>query len=312
MQMKGMEEAVARIHQAIKGEERVIIYGDYDADGITSVAVLKRALELLGLKIDYYIPRRLEDGYGLREEAFEKISAEGYSLVITVDCGIRAVKCAEYAGKLGLDLIITDHHLPEEQTPTAVAVIKPRQDGCQYPYKDLAGVGVVFKLVQALFSSVDKDDLVSHFLKLVAIGTIADRVPLTGENRAITFWGLKGLANPRNLGLKALLSGSGTGFEVSSQDVGFKIAPRINAYTRMEGGSEIVELFFMTDQRRIDGLVREMNEKNNARKYSEGQIIREIEDQLELHPVSPEDNFLLFYGKGWHKGIIGIVASRMT
>lgn len=311
-QMKGMDAAVARIHRAMKSGEKVLIYGDYDADGITSVVVLKRALELLDLETDYYIPRRLEDGYGLREEALEKIAEDGYSLVITVDCGIRAVKCSEFASELGLDLIITDHHLPEEQSPTAVAVINPRQDGCSYPYKDLAGVGVVFKLVQALFSSVDKEDLVYHFLKLVAIGTVADRVPLTGENRVITFWGLKGLLDPRNPGLKALLAGSGTGYDVNSQDIGFKIAPRINAYTRMEGGSEIVELFFMTDPRKIAAMVGKMNEKNNARKYSEREIIRKIEEGLEEHPVSPEDNFLLFYGKGWHKGIIGIVASRMT
>lgn len=312
-QMKGMEAAVARIHLAMKNSEKVLIYGDYDADGITSVVVLKRALELLDLKADYYIPRRLEDGYGLREEALEKIAEDGYSLVITVDCGIRAVKCAEFAGELGLDLIITDHHLPEKLSPPAVAVINPKQDGCSYPYKDLAGVGVVFKLVQALFSSVGKEDLVPHFLKLVAIGTVADMVPLTGENRVITFWGLKGLSNPRNPGLSALLSGSGIGFEVNSQDIGFKIAPRINAYTRMGGGSEIVELFFQSYREIVDGgMVGKMNEKNNARKYSEREIIRKIEEHLEEHPVSLEDNFLLFYGKGWHKGIIGIVASRMT
>ena len=242
--MKGMKEAVSRIHQAIKSGEKILIYGDYDADGITSVVVLKRALEILGLSPDYYIPRRLQDGYGLKEKALEDIAKDGYSLVITVDCGIRAVQCADFAAELGLDLIITDHHLPEKDIPAAIAVINPKQEGCSYPYKELAGVGVVFKLVQSLFSLFGKEDLVPHFLKLAAIGTIADMVPLTGENRVITYWGLRGLAKPRNPGLKALLSGSGIGLQVNSQDIGFKIAPRINAYTRMGGGSEIVELFF--------------------------------------------------------------------
>ncbi len=310
--MKGMKEAVCRIQQAIENGEKTLIYGDYDTDGITSVVVLKRALEILGLNPDYYIPRRLLDGYGLKEKALEDIAKDGYSLVITVDCGIRAVQCAGLAADLGLDLIITDHHLPEKDTPAAVAVINPNQEGCAYPYKELAGVGVVFKLVQSLFPVFGKEDLVPHFLKLAAIGTIADMVPLTGENRVITYWGLRGLANPRNPGLKALLSGSGIGCQVNSQDIGFKIAPRINAYTRMGGGSEIVELFFQPDWPAVVSMVEEMNERNNSRKSSEMSIIREIERQLEEKPVSAEDNFLLFYGKGWHKGIIGIVASRMT
>ncbi len=310
--MKGMKEAVSRIRQAIESGEKTLIYGDYDADGITSVVVLKRALEILGLNPDYYIPLRLQDGYGLKEKALEDIFKEGYSLVITVDCGIRAVQCADFAAELGLDLIITDHHLPERDTPAAVAVINPKQEGCTYPYKELAGVGVVFKLVQSLFSSFGKKDLVHHFLKLAAIGTIADMVPLTGENRVITYWGLQGLAKPHNPGLKALLSGSGIGLPVNSQDIGFKLAPRINAYTRMGGGSEIVELFFQRDRSAVVSMVDEMNQRNNARKSSELNIIREIDAQLEAHPVSPEDNFLLFYGKEWHKGIIGIVASRMT
>lgn len=311
-QMKDMDKAVARIQQAIESGEKIIIYGDYDADGITSVAVLKRALEMLGVQPDYFIPRRLEEGYGLKEQALARIAEEGYGLVITVDCGIRAVQCAEFALEKGLDLIITDHHLPEDETPPAFAVVNPRQESCSYPYKDLAGVGVVFKLVQCLFTSAGKQDLVSHFLKLAAIGTVADMVPLTGENRVITFWGLKGLSNPRNPGLKALLSGSGIGMEADSRDIGFKIAPRLNAYTRMGGGSEIVELFFQSEWPVVSTIVKEMNEKNNLRKSFEKEIINEIEEQLRARPVSPDDDFLLFHGKGWHKGIIGIVASRMT
>ena len=311
-QMKDMDKAVGRIQKAIEAGEKILIYGDYDADGITSVVVLKRALEMLGVQPDYFIPSRLEDGYGLKEQALGRIAEDGYSLVITVDCGIRAVKCAEYAIEKGLDLIITDHHLPEEETPPAVAVINPRQKGCPYPNKDLAGVGVVFKLVQCLFASAGKQDLVFHFLKLAAIGTVADMVPLTGENRVVTFWGLKGLSNPRNPGLKALLSGSGIGMEADSRDISFKIAPRLNAYTRMGGGSEIVELFFQPEWPAVAKIVREMDERNNARKSSEKEIINEIEEQLQARPVSSEEDFLLFSGKGWHKGIIGIVASRMT
>ncbi len=310
--MKGMKDAVARIHMAMESGEKVIIYGDYDADGITSVAVLKRALEILGLEPDYYIPRRLEDGYGLKNEALERIFRNGYSLCITVDCGIRAVSSAQFAKELGLDLIITDHHLPEEEPPSAIAVINPRQEGCPYPFKELAGVGVVFKLVQALFSTAGKTDLIPHFLKLVAIGTVADMVPLTGENRVITYYGLQGLSDLRNPGLRALLSGSGIGVGVSSQDIGFKIAPRINAYTRMGGGSEIVELFFQTDPEIVSGMVGEMNSRNSERKSLEMDIIREIDAQILERPVSPEDDFLVFFGNGWHRGVIGNVASRMV
>jgi len=310
--MKGMNQAVSRIREAGERGDKIIIYGDYDADGITSVAVLKRALELLGMHTDYYIPRRLEDGYGLRNEALDKIAAEGYRLVITVDCGIRAIECAKYAGELGLDLIITDHHLPVEESPSALAVLNPKQEGCPYPFKELAGVGVVFKLVQALFSAQGKDDLIPHFLKLVAIGTVADMVPLNGENRVVAYYGLLGLSNLRNPGLKNLLSGSGVGFEVSSQDVGFKIAPRLNAYTRMGGGSEIVELFFLADQKEVSDLVRAMDENNTSRKKCEQEIVREIDRQLVDNPVSEDQNFLLFAGKGWHRGVIGNVASKMV
>ena len=310
--MKGIKEAVARIAQAVKSKEKIIIYGDYDVDGITSVAVLKRALELLGMKPAYYIPLRLEDGYGLKTEALERIAGEGYSLVITVDCGIRAVECAEYAGELGLDLIITDHHLPMEQSPKAVAVINPKQADCSYPFEDLAGVGVVFKLVQALFTEAGKQDLVHHFLKLVAIGTVADMVPLTGENRIITHFGLKGLSRPHNPGLRALLDCSGIGPQVSSQDIGFRLAPRINAYTRMGGGDEIVELFFMDDPVRIRRLIEEMNQKNIDRKESELQIISEIDAGMAERGITPEDSFLVFYGEDWPRGVIGNAASRMA
>ena len=310
--MKGVREAVRRIFQAKNSGEKILIYGDYDVDGITSVAVLMRALQILGMNPAYYIPRRLEDGYGLKKEPLQRIADEGFRLVITVDCGIRAIECAEFAGEIGLDLIITDHHLPLDQSPPAAAVIKPKRQDCFYPDKDLPGVGVVFKLVQALFEEAGRDDLLPHFLKMVAIGTVADMVPLTGENRVITHFGLKGLSDPRNPGLKALLDASGIGPEVSSQDISFRLAPRINAYTRMGGGKEIVNLFFSRDPGEINRLVADMNQKNDDRKQYELRIIGEIEAGLAEDPVASEDNFLVFYGRDWHRGVIGNAASRMA
>jgi single-stranded-DNA-specific exonuclease len=310
--MKGMKAAVKRLGSALQAGEGVFIYGDYDVDGITSIAVLRRALEMLGGKVGYHIPDRLGEGYGLKKEIVEDAYSDGYRLVVSVDCGIRDFDVCEYARERGVDLIVTDHHLPDSELPPAFAILNPRQPECTYPEKNLAAVGVVLKLVQALFAGTERSGVVPHFLKMVAIGTVADMVPLTGENRVIAKFGLSGLSDARNVGLKALLEGAGVGQDVDQFDVGFKLAPRINAFTRMGGGKEIVDLFALTDPSQAEATVRDMNAKNIQRRQEENRILSEIETWSEEAPREFQSSFVLVAGLDWHKGVIGNVASRVA
>ncbi len=310
--LKDMDRVVKRLDDARQLGQRVLIYGDYDVDGITSTVVLKRALEMLGFVVDFHLPRRLEDGYGLQAEAVHEAAERGFEVVITADCGIRAFEVCEVAQQLGLDLIVTDHHLPAQRLPEAFAILNPRQPGCPYPNKDLAAVGVIFKLVEGLFLRAEKHHLAKHFLKLVSIGTIADLVPLQGENRLIAKFGLAALSDPRNIGLKALLKGAGVEHEVNHSDVGFKLAPRINAVTRMGGGREVVDLFSTRDVAAAESLVTEMNSKNLQRREEEAKILAEIETRYQQRPEAFSEKFLVVAGRDWHRGVIGIVASRLV
>ncbi len=311
--MKDMDRVVKRVFQARERREKVLIYGDYDVDGITSTVVLRRALQMLGVEADFHMPRRLEDGYGLQKEVIQRAHERGYTLVLTADSGIRAFDVCELARGLGLDLVVTDHHLPDRELPPAYAILNPRRADCPYPEKNLAAVGVVFKLVDALLREMGRgSDLIAHFLKLVAIGTIADLVPITGENRIICKHGLAGLAQPRNIGLKALLEGAGVSREVNHFDVGFKVAPRINAVTRMGGGREVVDLFSLRDEGKARVLVEEMNHKNVRRRAEEQSILAEIEERWRGDPEPFQRKFLVVVGREWHKGVIGIVASRLV
>ena len=310
--MLGVDRVVARILQARDRHQKVLIYGDYDVDGITSTVVLKRALEMIGVEVDFYLPRRLEEGYGLKTDVIRKAHEQGFSLVITADSGIRAFEVCGAAQELGIDLVITDHHLPDATLPDAYAIVNPRQPACRYPDQNLAAVGVIFKLVQALFRQVGRQNVVHHFLKLVAIGTIADLVPLVGENRILTRFGLDGLASPRNLGLKALLEGSGVGERINPFDVGFKVAPRINAVTRMGGGREVVDLFSVGDYQTAQRIVEEMNSKNLRRREIEEGILEELEERFVRHPEKLQRKFVVLSGQNWHRGVIGIVASRVV
>ncbi len=310
--MRDMDRVVSRIFLALQERQKIFIYGDYDVDGITSTAVLKRALEMLGGMVGFYLPQRLKEGYGLRKEILHKAQAEGYQLVISVDSGVRAFEACQAARERNLDLIVTDHHLPDSHLPSAYAVLNPRRPDCSYPDKNLAAVGVVFKLVHALFRKAGKETVVKHFLKLVAIGTIADVVPLSGENRVLVKFGLEGLATPHNIGLQALMHGSGVGSEVNFFDVGFKLAPRINAVSRMGGGHEAVDLFSVQDPAQAEGIVRFMNESNWKRQQEERRILAEIEQRIRQNPQSFQKNFLVLRGRNWHRGVIGIVASRLV
>jgi single-stranded-DNA-specific exonuclease len=312
MLMKGMAETLGRIASALEHGEKILIYGDYDVDGITSTVVLRRALEMLGGEVDYHIPLRLEDGYGFKSEVLESAAASGIKLVISVDCGIREVEACRFARELGIDVIVTDHHLPGDELPEVTSILNPRQSDCEYPDKNLAAVGVVFKLVQALFESRDRKSVVPHFLKVVAIGTVADMVPLLGENRVIVRHGLSSLSESHNLGLKVLLDGAGVGKVVDNFDIGFKVAPRINAFTRMGGGGEIVDLFSVDDRSAAVSIVDEMNRRNMERRQEEARILTEIGEMLEERPELADPGFVVLAGEGWHRGVIGNVASRLV
>ena len=310
--MKGMELTVARLFQAIEKRERILVYGDYDVDGITSTVLLKRALEMLGGEVGYHIPHRLEDGYGFKAEVISSARDEGYGVVISADSGIREFEICNQARELGLDLIVTDHHLPDTKLPPAYAILNPHQPNCEYPEKNLAAVGVVLKLVQAMYEKVGRAKAIPHFLKIAAIGTVADLVPLTGENRIIVRHGLAALSEPHNLGLQALLKGAGVGREVDHVDIGFKLAPRINAFTRMGGGKEVIDLFSTEDLASAQAIVTEMNQKNLQRRGEEDRILAEIDRRFEEDPTPFSASFLVVSGEDWHKGVIGNVAARLV
>ncbi|HEX8090747.1 MAG TPA: single-stranded-DNA-specific exonuclease RecJ [Blastocatellia bacterium] len=311
--MADMEKAVARIFQAIERKERILIYGDYDVDGTTSTVILKKALTLIGADVSYYIPERLKDGYGLRDDAMEMARDRGFHLIISVDTGIRAQQVVEHARSLGLDIIITDHHLPEEGLPRANAVLNPKRPDCQYPNKNLAGCGVAFKLAQALLTRAGQVRLVESFVKIAAIGTIADIVPLVGENRIIAKYGLEGLKQPNNHGLRALLEVAGVaGKPVSCFDVGFRIGPRINAVGRMAGASAAVDLFDAPDLDTAMRLALSMNEQNLARQKAEADILAQVLAEIDRDETLAASRVAVIAGEGWHRGVIGIVASKVV
>jgi single-stranded-DNA-specific exonuclease len=311
--MQDMRAAVRRILEAIARKEKILIYGDYDVDGTTSTVILKKALSIVGADVSYYIPERLKDGYGLRDDAMEMAKAQGYHLVISVDTGIRARQVVEHARALGLDIIITDHHLPEEDLPRANAVLNPKRPDCNYPNKNLAGCGVAFKLAHALFLETDRAHLIESFIKIAAIGTIADIVPLTGENRVIARFGLDGLSRPNNHGLRALLEVAGiAGRPVSCVDVGFRLGPRINAVGRMAGASAAVDLFDAPNLETAMKLAVEMNEQNLARQQAEADILAQVMAAIERDNSVRESRVAVIAGHGWHRGVIGIVASKVV
>ena len=311
--MLGMREAVARLKHAIETHEPVLIYGDYDVDGTTGTAILLRALKLLGAKTGFHIPHRFTEGYGIQQPALERAFAEGYKLVVSVDCGIRAHEPLYWARDKGLDVIITDHHLPDEDegAPPAFAVLNPNQEGCEYPDKHLAGVGVAFKLVHALFREYGRESQVAAFMKVVAIGTVADVAKLVGENRTIVSIGLKDLAQVANPGLKALIdvAGCGDGKGMTAYDVGFRLGPRINAAGRMDAARAVVELFDTRDSVEARRLAEHLDARNEERKTVQQQII-----DLALAELGDgtEAKVAVIQGSGWHRGVIGIAASKIA
>ena len=308
--MPDMEIAVNRILKAIEDKEKIIIYGDYDADGITSTTVLKNFLEERGLKVGTYIPNRLDEGYGLNKNAIKNIYEQGYRLIITVDCGISGTEEIEYANSLGIETLITDHHEPTEILPNALAVVDAKRKDNKYPFNQLAGVGVVFKLIQAISIKLNLEE--KEFLKyldIVCIGTISDIVPLVDENRVIAKLGLKLIAQTKNIGLKALLEVIGFS-NIDSSAISFGVAPRINACGRMGNEKVALDLFLSKDYAEAKKLAIRLNEYNIERQTIEKQIFDEAVQKVEAN--EKDKTCVIIGSKGWHHGIIGIVASKIT
>ena len=308
--MPDMEIIVDRVLQAIEQKEKIMIYGDYDADGITSITVLKSFLEERGLEVASYIPNRLDEGYGLNKTALKKIYDDGYSLIITVDCGISGIDEVDYANSLGMEVLITDHHEPAETLPKAVAVVDAKRKDNKYPFNQLAGVGVVFKLIQAISIKLDLEEKeYLKYLDIVCIGTISDIVPLIDENRVIAKLGLKLIAQTKNIGLKALLEV--IGFKnIDSTTISFGVAPRINACGRMGDEQVALDLFLEKDYDKAKELAIKLNEYNIERQTIEKSIFDEATEKIEKNE---KDKACIIVGsEGWHHGIIGIVASKVT
>jgi single-stranded-DNA-specific exonuclease len=315
--MLGMSAAVERLERAIATKERTLIYGDYDVDGTTAIVILKTCVELLGGSAEFHVPHRIREGYGMRDDVLERSKEAGISLVISVDTGIRAFQEAETAKRLGLDLIVTDHHLPEEGegVPEALAVLNPNQHGCGYPCKELCGAGVAFKIAQALLTRAGQERLIPSFLKMVAIATIADSVALVGENRVIAKLGLDGLRRPVNGGLKALMQVAkleDLGRPISATDIAFRVAPRINAAGRMDIAADVVELFTARDETRQRELAAKLNLLNTDRQAEEARILAQIHQRLDTEEALQKSFCVVIAGDGWHRGVIGIAATRVV
>jgi single-stranded-DNA-specific exonuclease len=316
--MLGMKAAVDRLDAAIERKEGVLIYGDYDVDGTTAIVILKTAIELCGGSADFHVPHRIKEGYDLRGDVIERAAASGIHLIISVDTGIRAFAAAETAHRLGVDLIVTDHHLPgPDGMPRALAVLNPNQPSCGYPCKTLCGAGVAFKLAQALMERrlADRDQapLLKSFMKVVAIATVADAVPLTGENRVFAKLGLEGLRSAVNPGLRALLEVAQVGGRpLTSGEVGFRIAPRINAAGRMDVARDVIELFSVKDPVRAREIANKLDQLNADRQAEERRILEAIDSRLQQEPALLDAFCLVIDGDGWHRGVIGITATRVV
>ena len=320
LRMSGMKAAIDRLEAAIEGREKILVYGDYDVDGTTAIVILKTAIELCGGAASFHVPHRIREGYDMREDVIERAAAEGVRLIVSVDMGIRAFAAAETARRSGVDLIVTDHHLPgPDGVPGAAAVVNPNQAGCDYPCKYLCGAGVAFKLAQGLMQrrldAKDQSRLLMSFMKVVAIATIADAVPLLGENRVFAKLGLEGLRRPVNAGLKALLEVAkvgGDGRALTSTEVAFRIAPRLNAAGRMDVASDVVALFSVKDPARAREIACRLDQLNAERQDEERRILESLERRIAEDPSLREAYCMVIDGDGWHRGVIGITATRVV
>jgi single-stranded-DNA-specific exonuclease len=317
--MLDMEAAATRLWRAVQAREPILIYGDYDVDGTSSIIILKKAIEILGGQADFHVPHRLNEGYGMRADVVERAAQNGVRLIVSVDTGIRANDVVQHANTLSIDVIVTDHHLPQAELPPALAVLNPNRPDCKYPDKNLCGAGVTFKLVEALLGRsglphARQSALLDSFLKPVAIATVADIVPLTGENRVIVHRGLSGLREVRNPGLRALLlvAGFEDGESPSAHQVAFRLAPRINAAGRMATARDVIELFLTEDAQRARELAEQLDALNRQRQQVEMEIVEAILKQCEDTGFDYCSSATVFAAAGWHLGVLGIVASRLV
>jgi single-stranded-DNA-specific exonuclease len=317
--LTGLQAAVDRLDAAIERKEPILIYGDYDVDGTMAVIILKTAIELCGGAADFHVPHRIREGYDMRDDVIERAAANGIRLIVSVDMGIRAFQPAETAHRLGVDLIVTDHHLPGvDGVPRALAVINPNQKGCEYPYKQLCGAAVAFKVAQGLMQrrldAKDQEKMLRSFMKVVAIATIADAVPLTGENRVFASMGLDALRKAVNPGLKALLEAAQISGNrpPTSGEVGFRIAPRINAAGRMDVARDVIELFSVKDVGRARELAAKLDQLNTDRQEEEKKILKAVEDRFADDRSLCDAYCIVIDGEGWHRGVIGITATRIV
>ncbi len=317
--LTGMSDAVARLRKAIGANEKILVFGDYDVDGTLAVVILIKAIEMAGGAAEPHVPHRIREGYGIRSDAVASAAAAGFKLIVSVDTGIRAAEAVRQARELGLDVIVTDHHLPGEELPPAVAVLNPNRADCSYPNKNLCGAGVALQLARALLSTLDwpprrLDNVFASFLKMAAIATVADVVPLTGENRILVRHGLAGLADARNAGLRALLevSGVAAGTAPEASKVAFQIGPRINASGRMDTADRVIELFLTPDASRARAIAEELDAINKERRGAEQEILKQVLSGLEDSSLAALPPALVFSGDGWHRGVLGIVAGRIT
>ncbi len=312
--MKDMEKAVERLQEAIHNQEKVIVYGDYDVDGTTSVALMYLFLKQRIKEIEYYIPDRYSEGYGISPKSIDYAVDNGFTLIVALDCGIKAVDKIARAKERGLDFIICDHHNPGEEIPPAVAVLDPKQPDCDYPYKELSGCGVGFKLLQAYSqkNNVEYEEIYD-LLDLVAVSIAADIVPITGENRVLAYYGLKKLNSNPGVGLQTIINFAGiNGTEITISDIVFKIGPRLNASGRIEHGKKSVQILVSDDEDKSDLLGEEIDSFNEIRKTLDRDITQDALDMIEGNEEMKAMNSTVLYNRDWHKGVVGIVASRVT
>ena len=314
-----MSRAADRLALAVKSRESILLYGDYDVDGTSALIILKTAIELAGGQAACHVPHRILDGYGMKSEVVEEAAQNGVKLIVSVDTGIRANEVVKHATALGIDVIVTDHHLPEAELPPALAVLNPNRRDCQYPEKNLCGAAVALKLASALMTTLawdpaKRDRILESLMKLAAIATVADVVPLTGENRVIVKRGLEGLRSVKNPGLRSLLDVAGfeDGVAPSARQVAFQIAPRINAAGRMASARDVLDLFTTTDPAHARAIAQQLHDLNKDRQDTEAEMTRAIQEQCLAQPVADCDAALVFFAEGWHRGVVGIVASRVV
>jgi single-stranded-DNA-specific exonuclease len=312
--MKDMDKAVARLELAIANQEKVLVYGDYDVDGTTSVALMYTFLKPRLNHIEYYIPDRYSEGYGVSPKSIDYAADNGFSLIIALDCGIKAVDKITDAKNRGLDFVICDHHNPDDEVPPAIAVLDPKQADCNYPYKELSGCGVGFKLLQAYCQKNEVEmEEIYDLLDLVVVSIASDIVPITGENRVLAYYGLKKLNSNPGMGLQTIINLAGiNGTEITISDIVFKIGPRLNASGRIEHGKKSVQILVSIDEDKSDTLGEEIDSFNEIRKTLDRDITQDALDMIEKDPDMKNMNSTVLYNRDWHKGVVGIVASRVT